>query len=110
MSRFSFADANGLTKFVDSADYTYTGTWSGTGTYAANRLDVVTYNTTLYICTRDNIGDNPRRIPTRSRPGNWSVVSQIGTNSEVPVETFWTGTVAIWIATDRPGEYQTAFH
>lgn len=109
MGSFSFANANGLTIYVNGSDYNDTGTWSANGTYMANRLDVSVYATTQYICIRDNIGDNPRRAPTRTRPATWSIISQIGSTA-TNVETFWTGTVTVWVTTDRPGEYQTGFN
>lgn len=72
---YSFADIDGLTQYIDDNDYNYTGTWSSSGTYVASTLDVVTYATALYICIDNNVGDNPRRTPTRTNPTNWSVLS-----------------------------------
>lgn len=74
---YSFADASGLTKYVDDAgDFYYNGTWSASGTYTATPLNAVNYGAALYMCIRDNVGDNPQRVITRfSRPASWSIMS-----------------------------------
>lgn len=72
---YSYADALGNTQYVEDTNYNYTGTWSSSGTYVTASMDVVNYSTALYICIRDNVGDNPRRTPTRLRPTNWSILS-----------------------------------
>lgn len=73
---YSFADATGLTKYVDSqGDFLFTGTWSSTGTYTATPLMAAQYGAAYYMAIRDNVGDNPQRVPTRSRPTSWSIMS-----------------------------------
>ena len=73
---YSFADATGLTTYVDDVgDFTFAGTWSGTGTYSAYPLTAVDYSNGLYMCIRDNIGDNPQRPVTRTRPQSWSIMA-----------------------------------
>lgn len=76
VSVYSFADATGLTQYVDSVgDFQFTGTWSSTGTYFASPLTAAQYGVGLYMCIRDNVGDNPQRVPTRTRPASWSIMS-----------------------------------
>lgn len=74
---YSFADANGLTTYVDdNGDFIFTGTWSSTGTYTAGPpLLAAQYGPAQYMCIRDNVGDNPQRPPTRLRPQSWSIMS-----------------------------------
>jgi hypothetical protein len=74
---YSFADASSLTKYVEDtgADYFFTGTWSSNGTYLATPLMAAQYGAALYMCIRDNVGDNPQRPVTRSRPTSWSIMS-----------------------------------
>lgn len=73
---YSFADASGVTSYVDDVgDYYYNGTWSSSGTYLATPLNAVSYGAAMYMCIRDNIGDNPQRVPTRTRPTSWSIMS-----------------------------------
>ena len=63
-------------KYVDSqGDFLFTGTWSSNGTYTATPLMAAQYGAAYYMCIRDNVGDNPQRVPTRSRPTNWSIMS-----------------------------------
>lgn len=88
VSVYSFADATGLTTYVDSVgDFIFTGPWSSSGTYMASPLMAAQYGAGLYMCIRDNVGDNPLRAPTRSRPTSWSILSLLyeyqagGTNS-----------------------------
>jgi hypothetical protein len=33
------------------------------------------YGIGLYMCVRDNVGDNPLRVPTRTWPTSWSIMS-----------------------------------
>jgi len=76
VSVYSFADATGLIQYVDSdGDFYSNGTWSSTGTYTASPLNAVTYGVAQYMCIRDNIGDNPQRVPTRTRPQSWTILS-----------------------------------
>jgi hypothetical protein len=74
---YSFADASGVTKYVDDAgDFYYNGTWSASGTYTASPLNAVNYGAALYMCIRNNVGDNPQRVITRfSPPASWSIMS-----------------------------------
>lgn len=109
---YSFADATGLTQYVDSdGDFIVNGTWSGSGTYFAAPLNAVTYGAAQYMCIRDNVGDNPQRVPTRTRPQSWSILSllyeyQCGPGTLSPAEALaeaaWelaqTGTNIAWAA------------
>ena len=105
---YSFADATGLTKYIDSVgDYTFVGTWSSTGTYLASPLTAVDYGNALYMCIRDNVGDNPQRVPTRTRPQSWSVMSLLyeystcGTETSVGLDAYnlaVSGTNIAWAA------------
>lgn len=73
---YSYADANGLTTFVDNGDFIFTGTWSSNGTYTAGPpLMAAQYGAAQYMCIRNNVGDNPQRPVTRTRPQSWSVMS-----------------------------------
>lgn len=109
---YSFADATGLTKYVDSqGDFLFTGTWSSGGTYTATPLMAAQYGAAYYMCIRDNVGDNPQRTPTRTRPQSWSIMSllyeyQCGPGTLTPAEALaeaaWelaqTGTNIAWSA------------
>lgn len=93
VSVYSFADASGLTQYVDSqGDFLFTGTWSSSGTYTASPLMAAHYGPALYMAVRDNVGDNPQRVPTRVRPQSWSILSllyeyQSGTEALTPAES-----------------------
>ena len=105
---YSYANADLTTTYVDDNDFNYTGTWSSSGTYVASTLDVVTYASALYICIDNNVGDNPRRTPTRTNPTNWSIMSLLyeyqcadsGTNTvaEEAYNLAVTGTNIAWAA------------
>lgn len=107
---YSFADATGLTKYVDDVgDFLFTGTWSGTGTYTASPLMAAQYGIAYYMAIRDNIGDNPQRIPTTARPASWSIMSLLyeyqcsgSTAEDALAEAAWelaqSGTNIAWAA------------
>lgn len=109
---YSFADATGLTKYVDSqGDFLFTGTWSSGGTYTATPLMAAQYGAAYYMAIRDNVGDNPQRVPTRTRPSSWSIMSllyeyQCGSGTVTPAEALaeaaWelaqSGTNIAWAA------------
>lgn len=105
---YSFADATGLTKYVDDVgDFVYDGTWSGGGTYVVVPLNAVSYGNALYMCIRDNVGDNPQRVPTRTRPQSWSILSLLyeyqcsGTTTDTAAAAYalaQTGTNIAWAA------------
>lgn len=108
---YSFADATGLTKYVDSqGDFLFTGTWSSAGTYTASPLMAAQYGAAYYMAIRNNIGDNPQRVPTRTRPQSWSIMSLLyeyqcsgtATPADALAEAAWelaqSGTNIAWAA------------
>jgi len=90
---YAYQDANRVTKHVDENDFTFTGTFSTSGTYTV--LDVALYGNTRYIAIVDNIGFNPTKIRPAPR---WSplVLVRAGDVVSAP-ESFgsipWNGTV-----------------
>lgn len=65
---YSFATAQGLTKYVDDNDFVSMGTWSATGTYFSDPLQAVNYGASQYLCVTTNTGKNPAQQPTRWNP------------------------------------------
>lgn len=101
VSVYSFADASGLTKYVDNVgDFVFTGTWASTGTYAATPLMAVQYGAALYMCIRNNVGDNPQRIVTRfTPPASWSIMSllyEYSTGTTVTADEAWNLANQAW--------------
>lgn len=60
---YRFADATGLTKYVDSqGDFLFTGTWSSTGTYTATPLMVAQYGAAYYMAIRNKTSGTSQPI------------------------------------------------
>lgn len=70
-SVYSFADASGLIKYVDSnGDFNLTGAWSNSTAYTASPLTAVSYGPALYMCIQDSTGENP--VTT---PASWAIMA-----------------------------------
>lgn len=95
MNTYSFATAEGLAKYVDDNDFTFTGTWTALGTYFSSPYQAVAYGATLYMCVTTNTG----QIPTQENPTRyWSPLVLLYENTVVTPDSSALGQAAFNLA------------
>ena len=103
---YAFADAAKNQQHIRSDEVTWTGTWSGAGTYVAANYDSLIYGNDRYIAIIDNVGVNPTAKLPNKQPNPFAYLSIIQAGDEPPftppvappdiqyqaLETAWSGT------------------
>jgi len=88
---YSFATAEGLTKYVDDNDFVNSGTWSMFGTYYSDPYQAVSYGASQYLCVTTNTGRIPSQQPTRWNPTRyWSplvLLYEYSSGTTAPTDT-----------------------
>jgi hypothetical protein len=81
---YAFADAAKNQQHIRSDEVTWTGTWSGAGTYVAANYDSLIYGNDRYVAIIDNVGVNPTAKLPNKQPNPFAYLSIIQAGDEPP--------------------------